>query len=706
MNSKDDQIQAILVENERRKAVINAPYDPLVGDASDPNRVEITLDGTLYVPDTMLDDPFVRDLDKAGSYKQFIRTMMREVPSQAMINRLSQRFTRLRCQHDFEYWAATCVYIKPKGGGPDILFKLNRSQRRLVAALETMRREGRPIRLIMLKARQWGGSTCVQLYMAWLQLMHMTHLNSLIMAHQAGATDVILDMFRRMFEHYPDWLLHEDGTPGSDPADYEYDESDIRNKKKRKEKKLKSTGRSRSSYLIAERDCRIKLGTAQRPDASRGDDYNLIHCSEVALWPSTQTKNPEQTIRAITSGVVWEPMTMIVLESTANGTGNYFHREYEAAKRGESTFEPLFVPWYEIKHYSMELADPKAFATMLLEGKENTSADSERREPGQYLWSLWEAGATLEAINWYINERLKCTDHGDMASEYPSDDVEAFTHSGARVFNPYKIEALRAGCRMPELGGELEGDYTYGLRSLEHIRFVPSETGALAIWEKPEKPPYGRDYLNRYLVVVDVGGRSPKSDWSVIAVFDRFDMITGGRPKIVAQWRGHTEMHLLAWNAARIATYYNEALLVIESNTVETRGNRQQSDSDQTISIFQELRETDLDLYSRQVYPDTVGSQKSVRYGFHTNSSTKPLIIAGLIKAIHEGLYVERDEECLSEYSTYEKRPNGSYGAIEGAHDDILMTRAIGLHVCYTDMDDPEDCPNGQYAMPDWPACW
>ena len=78
-----------------------------------------------------------------------------------------------------------------------------------------------------------------------------------------------------------------------------------------------------------------------------------------------------------------------------------------------------------------------------------------------------------------------------------------------------------------------------------------------------------------------------------------------------------------------------------------------------------------------------------VRYGFHTNISTKPAIVATLVKVIREGLYTERDQNCLDEYLSYERRPNGSYGAIAGCHDDLLMTRAIGLHICFHEMDPP-----------------
>ena len=44
----------------------------------------------------------------------------------------------------------------------------------------------------------------------------------------------------------------------------------------------------------------------------------------------------------------------------------------------------------------------------------------------------------------------------------------------------------------------------------------------------------------------------------------------------------------------------------------------------------------------------------------------------------------------MDEYLCYEKKPNGAFGAIVGKHDDLLMTRAIGLHICFFEMDVPK----------------
>jgi hypothetical protein len=90
----------------------------------------------------------------------------------------------------------------------------------------------------------------------------------------------------------------------------------------------------------------------------------------------------------------------------------------------------MFVAWFEIEQYELPFeneAEKYEFAKKLFANRRNEEIKSDREEPGTYLWRLWEKGATLEAIHWYVSERSKYTNHGDMASEYPSDDIEAFT---------------------------------------------------------------------------------------------------------------------------------------------------------------------------------------------------------------------------------------------------------------------------------------
>lgn len=672
------EVVSILKENNKRNADVYQWFDPISGIGSIGKRTEVHIDDfpleTQYLPVEMLNLPLVKLLMKYGSIKHFLTIELAVEYSEEDRLKVIEQFVRLRCRYDFAFWAAMYVYIKNKGGGDDVLFRLTRPQRKFVERLEALRKANKPIRIVLLKARQWGGSTTSQLYMAWLQLIHKVGLNSLIIAHQGAGSDEIKDMFDRMIKAYPISMLYKLGET--------YNEN---------ESKLVGVGHSGSIHRVPQRNCKIKIGTAERPDSCRGGDYNLVHLSEVGLWKTTDGKKPEDIVRSACSGVLLKPYTMIVYESTANGTGNFFQREYDAAKRGTSQFEAMFVSWFDIEQYSLPFDndDEKAdFAIWLWKNKNNATPSSARAESGRYLWWLWQKGATLEAINWYVQERAKYNEHAPMASEYPSDDVEAFVHSGERVFDKYKVETFLASCKPPKLIGDVYADEDEGKNALKNLRFTEDAQGLLWVWDLPEIDDK-EIVTNRYVTIVDIGGRSKKADWSVILVIDRLFMMDGGRPQVVAQWYGHIDMDILAWKAAQIAAFYDNSLLVIESNTLETHDKERSVDGDLSHFILNQIKDVYPNLYARKQTEDEIREGIPRKYGFHTNVATKPMIISTLIKVVREHLYIERDERCLDEYVVYEKKQNGAFGAIIGKHDDLLMTRAIGLHICFYEMPIP-----------------
>ena len=156
---------------------------------------------------------------------------------------------RLRCRHDFEYWAATCVRIRHKVTGADVPFVLNAPQRRVAAIMEADRRAARPIRMIMLKARQWGGSTLVQMYMAWIQNCLCRNWHSLICAHVKDAAANIRGMYTKMLSAYPPELWDGDEEP-----------------------RFRAFERSANIREIAGRGCRVTIGSAENQEAVRGSD--------------------------------------------------------------------------------------------------------------------------------------------------------------------------------------------------------------------------------------------------------------------------------------------------------------------------------------------------------------------------------------------------------------------------------------------------
>ena len=635
-------IEKIIKENKKRNEIINALYNPQTGEGSLGERKIIHLSDApipiQYIPQTMEDIELVKEFRRYGSIKEFIKKSLKENPTETMVDEVWRYWLILRIKHDFEFWASMFVRIKNKMGESDILFKLNRPQRRLLDEMEQMRLQDKPIRIIVLKARQWGGSTLVQIYMAWIQLVHRRNWNSVICAHLKDSALNIKGMYSKLLANYPSWLI--DGS---------------------EEIKFQPFEKMSNTSIISATQSKITIGSSESPESVRGTDAVMAHLSEVAFWNSTPKKTPESLVRSVCGSVALIPLSIIVMESTANGTGNYFHKECQRAKQGESDKKFVFVPWFEIEMYTMCVKDYYAFIPTL----------------SPYEKHLWQLGATLEAIAWYRLKRREYPNHSDMMAEYPSDDVEAFNYSGEKVFHHTVVERLRKECRTPDYIGDIYADSDRGRISLQNIRFVEESGGLLNIWSKPETE---NNISNRYIAVVDIGGRSNKADYSVIVVFDRYWMMHGGVPEVVAQWRGHIDHDLLAWKAVQIAQYYNQALLVFESNTLETERN----DEDSTEYILETISEYYPNLYARRS-SNMIHGANTMRWGFHMNRSTKLMLINHQVRMLREGAYIERDYDACYEHDVFERKPNGSYGAIDGHHDDILITRCIGTYICYSE---------------------
>lgn len=596
-----NNISDLMAENARRHAIDSSQqvYDPIVGIGCYGERCRVKTPVSelpeALVPASMLDDPEYTSVSTADEWQM------------------------LRFRHDFEYWCAVCIHIRHKLTGRIAPFVLNAPQRTVLATLESDRLSGRPIRLIMLKARQWGGSTLVQMYMAWIQMVHRRNWHSLICAHVKDSAANIRGMFTQVLDEYPEAFWPDQVRPRLLPFE-----------------------RSSNVRTIAGRGCRVAVASAENYNAVRGMDMAMAHLSETAFWPSTPCRRPEDLIRAVCGSIAPEPMTLVAIESTANGVGNFFHSEWLRNMEGQGDKHCIFVPWYQIEIYSQPLPDDTAQVWQLWQ---NLTA---------YEKGLWQRGLTLERILWYHVKAREYSSLDQMHAEYPTTAEEAFTNSGAGVFATAKIEELRKGCTAPVTVGDV---------SPEGV-IVSDARGPLQVWELPEPD-------TDYVAAVDVGGRSGGADWSVIAVLSNTYP-----PRVVAQWRGHIDHDLLADRAMALGQAYNYAHLIVESNTLET----EMPGADCNLSVLARLARSYPNLYRRQAV-DRLTATISDRVGFHTNRRTKPMLIDTLVSYVRRGAYVERDNDACNELSTYCQLPNGAYAARLGCHDDILMTRALALYI-------------------------
>jgi hypothetical protein len=399
----------------------------------------------------------------------------------------------------------------------------------------------------------------------------------------------------------------------------------------------------------------------------------MCHLTEVGLWKDTPTKTPEDLVEAITGAILEGAYTLMVLESTAKGVGNYFHRTWLDAVKGVNSFTPVFVAWFMIDIYSREL-------TMPYEKFIESMDDYERK--------LFRLGATLEAINWYRDKRKKLDDFR-MKSEYPSTAEEAFQSSGAAMFKDEYLDELYRSCKPPKRVGDIVSAHSDADKQeyLLDLRFVDDAHGCLKMWEDVDR---SNPMLNRYLVTVDLGkGSSKDADKTIACVWDRYWQKAGedGYPEVIAEYAViESETDLLAWHIAQIAAYYNNALLVIESNTIDS------SKENRFRAILDEIKDYYPNIYKRPISNKTdVGNTGGFRYGWNTNHHSKEEIISDLDWAMREGMYVERCREAVDEMKIFERKPNGELGAVtgKGNHDDRVITRALGIHFCYRKMGKP-----------------
>ena len=390
--------------------------------------------------------------------------------------------------------------------------------------------------------------------------------------------------------------------------------------------------------------------------------------SEVAFWKKTEGKEPKDLAQAILGTIPSKHNTLYVLESTAKGVGNYFHNVYTNAVEQINNLDPVFVPWFEIEIYRDKFEDKQELT------------DFHKSLDDYEIW-LWSIGATLEGIKWYRGKLREFDgDTWRMRSEFPSSAIEAFQSTGRRVYAPSIVEKTRLNCVPPQFKGHLYADGNKGDDALKNISFEESANGELWIWELPDK---SITVDHRYLVTIDIGGKSKDADWSVIRVLDRYWMMYAGVPEFVATYKIHIDQDLLAWLAVQVGEFYNHAMVAFENNSLRKYENTEGAGF---LTLLNEVAEHYDNLYIKSSPQDAVKEGMPVKYGFHTNRSSKDMIINYKNAAMRDDEYIERDSRACDESDQFERKSDDTVGAVDGGHDDIEMSTDISLWISQYDM--------------------
>jgi len=494
-----------------------------------------------------------------------------------------------------------------------VLLKLNEPQQRLFEAIALCWKENRPVRILILKARQEGVSTLTEAVMFVLTTL-FPHKRSYIAAHDEDSSKKIFAMSRLFYDLLPEPI--QPMTRYSNRRELVFENPDDR---------TRGANLGLGSRFTVETANRLKLG--------RGDTIQNFHGSEVAHW-----EHAESVMLAVKQAIPDLPQTMIVLESTANGLGGYFHREWQRAKAGETDFLPLFLPWFALREYRRAPEDPD-------ELRENLTEEEVRLQK-QY-------GLDLEQLawrRWAIQN--KCDgDEDNFRQEYPVDDVEAFLVSGRPVFAPKTLRDLLARCRDTQAAGNLKSE---GPR----VRLDLNPKGFVKMWRPPEPG-------HTYVIGADVAEGLETGDYSSAQVLDRRDLSQ------VAEWHGHCDPDLLGEELVKLGHTYNEALIGCEVNNHGLT----------TCTTLRRLSYPNI-YYRKADQVESIGQKvKTSRIGWRTDLKTRPLMIDALAEALRKDLMRIPSKATVEELLTFVVNANGSTSAQEGCHDDRVVSLAIALQM-------------------------
>jgi hypothetical protein len=569
-------------------------------------------------------------------------------------------------------------------------------QARLSEAIEAQKAQGLPVRIILVKSRQFGGSTLIQAEMM-KRACTMPRRKILTVAQKLETAESLFTMGLTMWQNLP---------PEMQPAMGGFNNPT-------RGTKIMHLGEKLGGIVGGWPNSKLSIDTAEEVGASRGITYTDLHLSECAHWRDARK------VLDLMPTVPKRPGTSIFLESTAKGL-NWFHSRYKAAMDGISEFAPVFVAWWEDPDCVRPFRSAEE-RERFIEGIGDTNVKMGHiREAEPFL--VEEFGCTPEQL-YFRRTAIVDECEGEVENfnqEYPATWDEAFVGSGDQVFSvPFTQRAIRYAeswaSKPPEQGGPQRGlfvgtdpmtrrlsDGTVEVPTkVEWVReadlteatmwwpgrfWSPSDP-LWTRWVTPEKTPeewrkaheagevdlegmeagMARALLgpSQHVVACDpakstVDSSPSRRSKTAFSAIEAIDHRTGEQ---VAEFRARIDHDILAGHLFLCGMFLGEAWLSVE----RTGGWGQ--------TLLSLLRKR---YYYRRLYGEKVLDDKKNREtnkdGWETSRKTKPMMIAGMQEMLREGTHGIKSPIWAGELVTFVKDEKGNFDPSPGAFDDCLMS--------------------------------
>lgn len=398
------------------------------------------------------------------------------------------------------------LHIKTKDS-KIVNFKLNVSQIKLYNIIKELSEQGKPIRIIILKARQMGFSTLVE-GLIFQRTTNKKLVNSLIVAHKEESTNNLFNMSKLFYEMLPNQLKPMRKASNSKELIFENPTKDPAEKKNNPGLRSK-----------------IKCATAGGEGVGRSDTLQNVHISEYAFW----TGDKKNTLNGIMQSVPNNKNTMVIIESTPNGF-EHFKELWDMAVSGESDFKAVFFPWFEHPEYRM----PASY--MILDEEEKNLVKNYNVDMDQLTWRRWCI-------------KNNCSNDLNLFhQEYPANPQECFIATGSPCFDVQKIINRIAELRKNKIGRK---GYLKDVKGI--IKFVYDDKGSITLFKDPEpdKP---------YVLGADVSEGTINGDYDAVQVLDNITL------EQVAVLHYKYDVDTYAEELVKLGKFFNYGLLAPEVN--------------------------------------------------------------------------------------------------------------------------------------------
>lgn len=544
--------------------------------------------------------------------------------------------------------------------------------------------------IIILKSRQLGISTLTAAYALWMALFH-NDKNILVVATRQGTAKNLITKVRVMYENLNSWLKKQEDTE-------EYNKLSIRF--------------ANGSQIKAE---------SSTVNVGRSESNSLVIVDEAAFiqkfdekWAALQQTAQDGNI--------------IVL-STPNGMGNFFHKTWMDAQTGENMFFPIKLHWtvhperdQKWRDEQDKLLGERKAAQECLTGDSIVTIkdkitdrieDIELQEinkkqkiltpygfkdfsgirkinKDKYLQIVLENGRSIKCSE---DHRFVVDNKQIFASDLQKADELDTKYGKKIIFDIFRInkditlydvlnvennifygnDIVNHNCDTDFLssGNTVINPEILKYYEDEHIREPIGKEGVDGnywIWEYP-------DHRRSYIVSADVA-RGDANDYSAFHVIDIENL------RQVAEYKGKPGTQDYGHMLVNVATSYNDALLVIENANIGWAAIQPAIDR-QYKNLFYSLKQDSriVDSENYLLKKHDLKNKHDMVPGFTTSLKTRPMIISKMELYLRQRLVEFYSQRLWDEFSVFIWLSSGKPSAQPGYNDDLVMSYAIGIWV-------------------------